>query len=333
MPRTNRIIFKDTLYEIVPRAREGLPLPPTEVTNQLLTGILARIQRDEKVTLCNFVEMTNHAHQHCIPDKPEQHTKFYMEYQKKTCDTVRKLTKRKRLNLWEGRPSVIKLAELDDAIKRVVYMFLNPVAAGLVESIDQYPGLNTWNAFTTCEPSVDAQVSVKAYWTRVSGLEPLPEGDRLSPANDAAMARRLRESKKTEECELVVKPLAWLRVYGITDPQKIEQVRQRIISEVRAEEARLAKERLEAGTGVLGPERLRQQQYFRPHTPKKKERNIFVICGNDSLRATIIQTFEDIFATCRKCYQILKAGGTVDEWPPGTFIPWLPPRSCREPCG
>lgn len=309
-----------------------MPLPPTEVANQLLTGILARIQRDEKVTLCNFVQMANHAHQHCIPDQPQQHVKFYMEYQKKTCDTVRKLTKRRRLNLWEGRPSVIKVAELDDAINRLVYMFLNPVDAGLVETIDQYPGLSTWKAFTTCEPSVDAEVSIKAYWTRVSGVEPLPAGDRLSLANDAAMAQRLRESKKTEECELVVKPLAWLRIYGITDPHKIEEIRQRIISEVRDGEARIAKKRLEAGIGVLGPERLRAQQYFRPHTPKKKERNIFVICGNDSLRATIIQTVKDIENQCRECYRIIKAGGTVDEWPPGTFVPWLPPKECRKRC-
>lgn len=170
MPRANRIICKDALYEIVPRAREGLPLPPTELTNQLLTGILARTQRDQKVTLCNFVEMNNHTHQHCIPDKPEQHTKFYMEYQKKVTDTVRRLTHRSRLRLWEQRPSVIRLAEIEDAIKRVVYIFLNPAKAGLVNSIDEYPGLTTWKAFTTCEASVEAEVRLKAYWTPVSRL-------------------------------------------------------------------------------------------------------------------------------------------------------------------
>ena len=332
MPRKNRIIFKDSLYEVNPRAREGLPLPPTEVTNQLLIGILSRIQRDDKVTLCNFVQMTNHAHQHWLPNQPQKHVKFYMEYQKKTCDTVRKLTKRRRLNLWEGRPSVIQVAELDDAINRLVYMFLNPVEAGLVETIDHYPGLSTWKAFTTCEPSVDAQVSVKAYWTRVSGVETLPEGNRLSPANDAAMALRLRESKKTEECELIVKPLAWLRIYGITDPHKIEEIRQRIITKVREGEAQFAKDRLEEGRGVLGSERLRQQEYFRPHIPKKKDRNIFVICANNALRAAIIQATESILDKCRECYEIVKAGGTVDEWPPGTFIPWIPPRSGRDPC-
>jgi len=332
MPRSKRILFKNSLYEVTPRAREGLPLPPTEVTNQLLTGILARTQRDEKVTLCNFVDMNSHTHQIYIPDQPDQHAKFYMEYQKKVTDTVRKLTKRKRLNLWEGRPSVALVAQLEDAINRHIYFFLNPARAGLVESIDHYPGLNTWKAFNECEPSVDAEVRLQAYWTPVASLETLPHHNRLSPANDRAMAARLRECKKTIEYDLVVKPLAWLGIYGVTDTIEIEKIRQRIITEVRAQEAQLAKERLEEGSGILGAQRLRDQEYLRPHTPKKRERRIFVICSDDALRPTLIQLFQDIFAKCRKCYQALKAGLPHDEWPPGTFIPWLPPRACREAC-
>ena len=329
MSRSPRVVFGNTLYEIVPRAREGLPLPPNEVTNQLLTGILARTQRDEKVTLCNFVEMNNHAHQLCIPNEPEQHAKFYMEYQKKITDTVRRLTKRSRLNLWEKRPSVMRLAELEDAIQRLVYIFLNPAKAKLEKSINDYPGLTTWKAFTTCDASVDAEVRVTAYWTPASYLESLPAGNRLSPACEKAVATRLRESEDTVQYELVIKPLAWLKVYGVTNPSRIEAIRQRIISEVYAEEAKLAKERLEQEHAVIGAQRLRHQEYLKSHTPKKKERNIFLVCGNHSLRPTLIKVFQDIVAACRKCYLALKAG-LPHEWPPGTFIPWVPPRVCRE---
>jgi hypothetical protein len=329
MGRTNRVIFEDTLYEIVPRAQEGLPLPPTEVTNQLLTGIIARTQRDSKVTLCNFVEMNNHSHQHVIPDEPQKQVGFYMEYQKKITDTVRKLTKLKRLRLWEERPSVAMLAGLQDAIDRLRYMFLNPTRAGLVEKIDDYPGLSTWEAFTTCPPSVDAEVVIKAVWTPVAKLEPLPENNKLSPAQDKAMARRLRESEDGIQYDLVVKPLAWLKLYGITDPEKIESIRQQIIREVRAGEAELAKERREAGRGVMGAERLKSQPYLRSHTPKKKERRIFAICGDDVVRPRILQAMKNICKKCRECYVQLKAG-LPHEWPPGTFIPWVPPKECRQ---
>jgi hypothetical protein len=328
MGREIRVVQENTLYEIVPRAREGLPLPPTETTNQLLTGILARAQRDDKVTLCNFVEINNHTHQHVIPEDPLKHTKFYMEYQKKVTDSVRKLTKLERLRLWEGRPSVIMLAQLEDAIKRLVYLFVNPAKAGLVTSIEEYPGLSTWDAFKACEPSVDAEVTMQAHWTPVSSLEPLPEGNRLSPANDREFARHLREKEGTLEYSLVVKPLAWLRTYGVRDPVQVEAIRQDIIRRVYTEEAAIAKERIEERRPVLGAARLKQQEYFRSHTPKRKERRIFVICGNNELRPQLIATHKEISRTHRECYRLLK-DGLPHEWPPGTFIPWVPPKVCR----
>jgi hypothetical protein len=260
--------------------------------------------------------MNSHTHQHVIPEDPHKQIKFYMEYQKKVTDTVRKLTKMKRLQLWEERPSVFFMAELEDAIERIIYMFLNP-------------GLNTWKAFKSCEPSVDAEVSVQSYWTPVSVLEALPDGNRLSPANDRAMAKRLKETKGTIEYKLVIKPLAWLKLYGVTDPKQIEAIRKRIIKAVYAEEAALLKERIDQKKSILGAERLRQQQYLKSHTPKKKERRIFVICGNDTVRPQIIAAHKDISAKHRRCYQDLK-DGPPQEWPPGTFIPWVPTKVCRQ---
>ena len=329
MSRQIRVVRENTLYEVVPRVREGLPLPPTQTTNQLLAGILARTQRDEKVILCNFVDMNSHAHQHLIPTEPHKKIKFYMEYQKKVTDTVRKLTKLKRLELWEDRPSVFFMARLQDAIQRIVYLFLNPAKAGLVATIDDYPGLNTWHAFKTCEPSVDAEVTIEAHWTPVSVLEPLPtDNNNLSPAHDRAMAERLRETEGTMEYNLVIKPLAWLGVYGVTEPDQIEAIRQSIIKAVYDGEAAIAKERREKGLPVLGAERLKQQRYLRSHKPKKRERRIFVVCGDDIIRPQIISAQQDIYDRHRKCYQALKEGRPHD-WPPGTFIPWVPPKACR----
>jgi hypothetical protein len=220
------------------------------------------------------------------------------------------------------------LAELEDAIKRIVYLFMNPAKAGLVASIDEYPGLSTWQAFKTCEPSVDAEVHMQAHWTPVSVLEPLPEGNRLSPATDRQLAKIHRETKGTLEYQLVVKPLAWLQVYGVTDPVQIEAIRQRIIKEVYSQEAALAKERVKDCRPVIGAERLKQQPYLRPHTPKKKERKIFVVCGNHQLRPQIIASHKDISRRHSECYRLLK-DGLPHEWPPGTFVPWVPPKVCH----
>ena len=173
---------------------------------------------------------------------------------------------------------------------------------------------------------------MQAHWTPVSVLEPLPEGTRLSPAIDRQFARHLRETEGTIEYSLVIKPLAWLQTYGVTDPAQVEAIRQDIIRRVYAEEAALAKEHIEERRPVLGRERLKQQEYLRLHTPKKKERRIFVICGNHELRPQLIATHKEISRKHCECYRLLK-DGLPHEWPPGTFIPWAPPKVCRPEIG
>jgi hypothetical protein len=114
----------------------------------------------------------------------------------------------------------------------------------------------------------------------------------------------------------------------VTEPEQIEAIRQRIIKGVYDGEAGIAKERREKGVPVLGAERLKKQRYLGSHTPKKKERRIFVVCGDDILRPQIIAAHNDICDQHRRCYQKLKEG-RPHEWPPGTFIPWVPPKDCR----
>lgn len=61
MPRANRVFSSNSVYEIVPRAQEHLPMPPTATTNEIRLGILGRTQRDNKVELCHFVDTNNHS--------------------------------------------------------------------------------------------------------------------------------------------------------------------------------------------------------------------------------------------------------------------------------
>jgi REP element-mobilizing transposase RayT len=328
MSRTQRVYFQDTIYEIIPRAADTLPLPPTKTTNEVLLGILARTQRDEKVDLCNFVDMNNHNHFIAVSGCPNQLTKFHMELKKKTTDAVKALTGRKKLNLWEERTPVTHIATLQDIIDRHIYIFSNPTKAGLTNTIDEYPGLNTWKAFTQCEPSVDATITIDARWHPVIGIPRLPETLRLTAKQDAVLHNELIESGTALPTILTITPLAWLKEFGVTDPVRIEQIRQTIILGVRANEAEYARQRAHEKRTVIGPTQLPLTPYMRPHQPKKSTCRIFLICRNKKLRRALISTIKRIARVCRKCYEQAKSGIRV-EWPPGTFIPWLPPPAAR----
>ena len=323
MPRANRAFSENTVYEIIPRTRASLPMPPTQTSNELKLGILGRTQRDSKVELCHFVDMNNHSHTLAVSTKCQKISKFYMELQKKTTDAVKALLKLSSLSLWEDRPTVAEVATLDDAIKRIAYIYSNPSNASLCDSIEQYPGINSWSAFLTCEPKVDAEVVVDARWYPVSEIPQLPSRS-LSSKQDARLYQELVASEKALKHPITIKPFKWLEVFGIIEPDAIEKIRQKIIAQVRETERANAEARLAAGKRCVPPAVLLREPYMKPHTPKNKERKIYLICGDRERRLKLLEKFRQIFARCRECYKKAKEGLWA-EWPPGTFTPWFPP--------
>ena len=323
MPRINRAFSDNTTYEIVSRTRDSLPMPPTQTSNEIKLGILGRTQRDSKVELSHFVDMNNHSHTLAVSNRCKTLSKFYMEVQKKTTDAVKALLRIRSLCLWEGRPTVAEVATLDDVIKRIVYIYCNPSNASLCESIQEYPGINSWAAFLQCEPRVDAEVVIDARWYPVSEIPELPSRS-ISPKQDALLHQELVTSEKALKHPIILKPFKWLEVFGIVEPEKIERIRQKIIAHVRETERANAEARLAAGKRSIPRSLLVREPYMKPHTPKKKERKIYLICGDRELRMELLERFRQILDRCRACYRKAKEGLRV-EWPPGTFTPWFPP--------
>ena len=324
MPRSPRSYSDKLVYEIVPRAKDFLPIPPTETSNEIRLGILGRTQRDNKVELCHFVDMNNHSHSLAVSITPINLSKFHMELKKKTTDALKALLGLSSLSLWEKRTGVFRVVTLEDAIDRVVYIYCNPSNAGLCDSIEQYPGLSSWNAFRDCVPSIDAEVEIEARWYPVSEIPTIPKERWLSPRQDTALYRELTESEKAIRHPIVLKPFKWLETYGVTESQEIEKIRQKIIDRVREAEHVNVRARAKCNKKSASPAALRQALYMKPHKSKKKERKIFLICRNQELRLTLLESFRRIASQCRECYQKAKAGIRVD-WPPGTFTPWFPP--------
>jgi len=267
--------------------------------------------------------MNNHSHTLAVSNDSEKLSKFYMELQKKTTDTVKALLGLRSLSLWEDRQTVALVATLDDVIKRIVYIYCNPSNASLCDSIEEYLGINSWSAFLQCEPRVDAEVVIDARWYPVSEIPELPSRS-LSPKQDSRLHQELVASEKALSHPIIIKPFKWLEVFGIVEADRIERIRQKIIAQVREVERANAEARLAAGKRSVPRSVLLQEPYMKPHTPKKKERKIYLICGDKELRLELLECFRQIFDRCRECYRKAKEGLRV-EWPPGTFTPWFPP--------
>jgi REP element-mobilizing transposase RayT len=79
MPRTRRHIQPGRPYELILRVKEGFPFCPSPLINTLLNGIIARAQRDNKVTLCHYRQMSNLIHIILIAKCPVATVNFYQK--------------------------------------------------------------------------------------------------------------------------------------------------------------------------------------------------------------------------------------------------------------
>ena len=313
------------VYQVCFRAASGLPLPARPLIRLVIESAIARTQRDDKVLVCNYIWMSNHPHISLVSLDVNALKAFYGELKKRITDMLKRLLGLEKLHLWEDQePRVMELLDLDKAIDDHVYYFLNPSNAGLVDSIDDYPGCSTWKAFCNCEPSVSAKVEYSVPWIRLPSLPVLPRG-KLSIAQELQIITQLRVDNKIME-KVTVYPLAWLKVFGVTEPEEIEATRRKIIQRVRDGEKERSEKRAKAGRSVVGKARLECESIQQSgYKPKKNGRSVFFLSSCKELRIAYYQRYQEFCTQCRKCYLLMCQGIKDIVWPDGAFLPPIPP--------
>jgi hypothetical protein len=309
------------MYDLCFRSLRGLPLPARSLTKLLIESIMGRLLRTEAIILCGYVWMSNHAHMQVFSLDCEALTHFHERLKKQLTDFLKRLLSLSQLNLWDNRTNIGEVLDLEAAIDRVVYSYLNPVRAGLARSIDEYAGCNTWKEFLSVPADVNASVEKEVPWVLLPDVGPLSQ-ENPSLSEERALVNNIQDKASTRERNVLrIMPLKWLHAFNIVDPIEIEKIRQRIINEVRAEEARLA----------LKKDPLRRIEGFvvtDTYVPRKKSRKIFMYGSSKEVRLEYLETFHDFIRKCRECYRLMKQGYTDVPWPPGCFKPPIP-RLCN----
>jgi len=118
MPRARRQFIANQPYELCFRAKSGLPLPPNDVINLIIESGLARANRDHKVIICSFLWMGNHPHLIVVSRDAEKLKLFYTELQKYLTEAIKRLLGLDLLLLWEGRPMVALVGDIESAVER-----------------------------------------------------------------------------------------------------------------------------------------------------------------------------------------------------------------------
>lgn len=309
-------------YELIMRVSNKVPFVALETIRILIESSIARAQRDSKVTICHYLWMGNHPHIILVPNDAQQCVNFYQELQKKITESFKRLTGLKSLRLWDGSAVLSEILDIDKAIDKIAYAYANPSAANLVDRIEEYPGLSTYNAFQSIENTLEASSEVEVPWIRLPSIEPLTSL-KLSDYEDRQYANKLRELS-TKKHPIKVSPNAWMKAFGIHKAEDVATINSLVFDAIRAKEELARDKRINDNKSVLGARLLKRVRILSECKSKEKERRILFHASTKELRRAFLEKYKEFVAVCRSCYRLLKKG-ILAEWPPGAFRPPAPP--------
>jgi len=118
-------------------------LHPSSETTQIISYCLALALAKTQVVLHAACFMSNHYH--LVVTDPRGLLPDFLRELNRSIAKALNLTQGEAENLWAAEPaSAVLLGDDEDAIKKIAYVVANPVAAGLVELPEEWPGLRLW---------------------------------------------------------------------------------------------------------------------------------------------------------------------------------------------
>lgn len=315
MPRPPKIVLNKTVLAITTSVEEGLMFPPNPLINDLVVGCLAKAQAQHPIEICDLVVEATHVHFIAVVSDPNDVKGFMERFKTESAHAVNRLLGRKKRTVWcEGYDSPVLLTP-EDVVNKIAYTYENPSKDGLVDRIEKYPGVSGFRFRGEETGAVEAPLLAR------NDYEELPSGE-LNERDYFRLARRIGNSKKRIKFNL--SPNAWMGCFGITDPQEIALYNRRILAEIRVREDAHRQERLKAGKGVIGYERLVATPVGREFVPERSGRRMWCICHDRELRRNFIGWVKGLFARARDVLERWRMGDRSVPYPPGLYPPGMP---------
>lgn len=316
MPENRKYFEHGAVHLLTARTEEGLPFVASSAMNLIIWSVMARARTLFDVRVCHFLFMGNHFHMIAVVDNPEHLCGFIGYVKAETAHAVNRLLGRRRKTIWsEGYDSPRLLTE-KAVVRYIRYIYANPARANLTESIEEYPGVSSWQMFVSGARRKKCLHLCRNQLPKLS-----------APAVSINAQRRIveeLEKKSAATNDFILEPFAWVDSFGECRGKSEEDIKAEIIAKLREDEEAYRQKRRAAGKSVLGSTALRRESMLREHQPKKFGRRMICICEDQELRERYINHFRMLCCRAREAYERWKAGDFSVPFPPGLFAPPLP---------
>lgn len=310
MPAAPQVIISGKPYELTFRTEEGLPLICLLFMCKILNGHLAAALTRYGVAVVEYIYMANHVHMLVLVRDPEHLPRFVAYLKRESAHAINNLLGRNQRTVWKDGYDPVVILDAEKFFERLVYFYTNPARAGLVTSIDEYPGLSSWvNGFQ------DKYVLTEDHVPRE--VIPMLPSPTLTEAEDLRLTHELAE-KSHRRYSVEIDTLAWMDCFEETRNGDRAAMAQRIRDAVYAEERRIAAARTRP---VLGVAALKRQPITKAHTPKKRGMRMLCMGSDIERRKEVISWFKALFAEREAFKKRLAPREFINYVFPGFFRP------------
>lgn len=316
MPENRKFFPHNAVVFCTARTEVGLPFVATLLMNFILWGILARAKEQFAVKVCHFIFMANHFHMLLVVDNPEDVSRFIGYVKAESAHAVNRLLGRRQRTIWkDGYDSPLVLTARD-ALKCIRYIYLNPSKPSLVSSIDEYPGVSSWELFRS------GNATKRCARLSRDAMSPL-----FSPALSINEQKRLvaqYEVLASSSHSFQLEPDAWMQCFPELTGTHADDLNQQLVSEIRQMEATYAEQRLKDKKDVLGSTALRRESMTKEYVPTSFGRKSICLCFDKSYRKAFINTYRALCAVAADVFRRWREGDTSVRMPPGLCAPHVP---------
>lgn len=261
--------------------------------------------------ICHFQWMGNHYHL-IVAGSPKYISPFICYLQGEIAKAIMRLSGQYKNKVWAGRAKEQRIHTATDVIRMIVYIYLNPVRAGLVPQISLWPGLSSWQMYRAADKSFLAK------WIPVRTIKYLPIN--IDAVRDMMLVKKLLKGAEGEYA-FCLYPNLWKRCFSDSSNWSDTEIFEKIAKQISEQELELFK--IHKGRFV-GVKALKRQSIHRPYQPNNTGRSPFLICHDDQMRIELIAEYKQFCRQARDAWRRWKRGEVHANFPKGAYRPGMP---------
>lgn len=307
MARNRKLFIRDKTYFITYRTEAGLPFPATNLMKRILEGILCKAKSMYPIDVVCFDYMANHVHLIITVICPEAVDNFIQYLKRESAHAVNRLLGRRKRTIWcEGYDSPVILDQ-DKVLDKIAYVYANSAEANTSDTIEQYPGLSSWNMFLTGH-------GLERKRLRRDSM-PLIGTGTISLNLQKKLITDL-EKDALEKNTFTLSPYAFLRSFD-TDSTE-QELKEEIINRVRIKEKEFREKRTRSLPSHI---KLTTSGINLEYSPQKFGKKMICLSSEKRVRVAYISWYKQICEEATFIYKEFKNKLSGLLLPPGLFSP------------